>query len=98
MIFINLVLALLKENNGQTRRFEQEVRRYNMIDRIPNQVDYMRRLIYLSDRDCDANLRMSKNTFSRLCYLMEHIGGLVHSRYVSIEEKVAMFLCILAHH
>ncbi|KAH6769918.1 hypothetical protein C2S52_014721 [Perilla frutescens var. hirtella] len=41
---------------------------------------------------------MSRNAFSRLCYLMEHIGGLVHSRYVSVEEKVAMFLSILAHH
>ncbi|KAH6828591.1 hypothetical protein C2S53_006589 [Perilla frutescens var. hirtella] len=41
---------------------------------------------------------MSRNAFSRLCYLMEHIGGLVHSRYVSVEEKVAMFLSIVAHH
>lgn len=98
VVFINLVIALLKENNDQTRRLEQAVRRYSMIDRIPNQMNHMRRLINLGDADCVANLRMNRNAFSRLCYLMEHIGGLVNSRYVSVEEKVAMFLSILAHH
>lgn len=98
MFFLNIVLALLNENNGQTRRLEQQIRRYCMIGRIPSQVNYMRRLITLSEADCVANLRMNRNAFSRLCFLMEHIGGLHHSKYVSIEEKVAMFLCILAHH
>ncbi|KAH6771254.1 hypothetical protein C2S52_016057 [Perilla frutescens var. hirtella] len=98
VVFINLVMALLKENDAQTRRLEQHVRRYSMIDRIPNQVNHLRRLVNLGDADCVATLRMTRNEFSRLCYLMEHAGGLVNSKYVSVEEKVAMFLSILSHH
>lgn len=33
-----------------------------------------------------------------IVYLLTHVGGLVDSRYVRIEEKVATFLCIIAHH
>ncbi|XP_073118648.1 uncharacterized protein [Henckelia pumila] len=45
-----------------------------------------------------VNLRMNRNAFGRLCYLLTNIGGLVESRYVRVEEKVAMFLSTLAHH
>ncbi|XP_073305122.1 uncharacterized protein [Primulina huaijiensis] len=41
---------------------------------------------------------MYRNAFERLCYLLTHVGGLVESRHVMVEEKVAMFLSILAHH
>ncbi|KAG8363844.1 hypothetical protein BUALT_Bualt19G0064700 [Buddleja alternifolia] len=34
-----------------------------------------------------VNLRMDRGTFVRLCYLLEHVGGLVDSRYVTIQEK-----------
>ncbi|XP_075478253.1 uncharacterized protein LOC142519197 [Primulina tabacum] len=41
---------------------------------------------------------MNINSFAQLCYSLTHVGGLDHSTYVRIEEKVAMFLSILAHH
>ncbi|XP_073137558.1 uncharacterized protein [Henckelia pumila] len=41
---------------------------------------------------------MNRNAFGRLCYLLSNIGGVADSRYVIVEEKVAMFLSILAHH
>ncbi|XP_073137431.1 uncharacterized protein [Henckelia pumila] len=41
---------------------------------------------------------MNRNAFARLCYLLTNVGGLVESRYVKVEEKVAMLLSILAHH
>ncbi|XP_073152563.1 uncharacterized protein [Henckelia pumila] len=41
---------------------------------------------------------MTQNAFGRLCYLVSTIGGVADSRYVTVEEKVAMFLSILAHH
>ncbi|GFP94815.1 hypothetical protein PHJA_001625900 [Phtheirospermum japonicum] len=41
---------------------------------------------------------MDRNAFGRLCYLLEHLGGLAPSRDVLISEQVAIFLLILAHH
>ncbi|XP_075493507.1 uncharacterized protein LOC142531298 [Primulina tabacum] len=41
---------------------------------------------------------MNQRAFGRLCYLLTNLGGLGDSRYVRVEEKVAMFLSILAHH
>ncbi|KAG6531611.1 hypothetical protein ZIOFF_005426 [Zingiber officinale] len=61
-------------------------------------MNHLHRIIEIGDVQCVLNLRMNQNTFARLCYLLTHVGGLVESRYVRIEEKVAMFLSILAHH
>lgn len=43
------------------------------------------------------NLRMNRYTFIVLCDMLRE-RGVSNSRYVSIEEKVATFLAILAHH
>ncbi|KAG8376055.1 hypothetical protein BUALT_Bualt09G0023800 [Buddleja alternifolia] len=69
-----------------------------MADRIPDQVSHMRRIVEYSDTSCVNNLRMNRNAFGRLCYLLEHVGGLIDSRHVNIPEKVCMFLSTLAHH
>ncbi|XP_047982534.1 uncharacterized protein LOC125223432 isoform X2 [Salvia hispanica] len=41
---------------------------------------------------------MDRNTFGRLCRLFRQLGTLRDKRYMGIEEQVAMFLGILAHH
>ncbi|KAK6128563.1 hypothetical protein DH2020_037707 [Rehmannia glutinosa] len=41
---------------------------------------------------------MTRGAFAKLCYLLKHVGGLKDSRYVSINEKAALFLFVLAHH
>ncbi|KAG8371579.1 hypothetical protein BUALT_Bualt13G0102600 [Buddleja alternifolia] len=41
---------------------------------------------------------MDRSALGRLCYLVEHVGGLKDSRYVTVSEKVCIFLSILAHH
>ncbi|KAG8371195.1 hypothetical protein BUALT_Bualt13G0061800 [Buddleja alternifolia] len=66
-----------------------------MAERTPDQVSRTRRLVQISDTSCIGNLMMNRNSFARLCYLLEHVGGLVESRYVGIYEKVAMFLLYL---
>lgn len=71
---------------------------YSMIQRIPMQIDHLHRIIGFGDTQCVVNLRMNRNAFAKLCYLTTHVGGLVESRYVRIEEKVTMFLSVLAHH
>ncbi|GFP96559.1 hypothetical protein PHJA_001800000 [Phtheirospermum japonicum] len=72
--------------------------RYRLTDRQPDRINHMRELISISDRACVEQLRMDRNAFARLCYLVEHVGGLAQSRNVLISEQVALFLSVLAHH
>lgn len=73
-------------------------RTYSLIYRAPNQRKHMYELVGLSDVTTLDSLRMRRDTFRRLCYLVENIGGLTPTRNVEVAEKVAMFLNILAHH
>ncbi|KAG8372742.1 hypothetical protein BUALT_Bualt12G0098400 [Buddleja alternifolia] len=98
LFFINLVIALLQDERFGDRRSREQVVRYVMAHRRPDQVSHMTRIVELSDTSCVDNLRMNRNAFGRLCYLLEHIGGLEDSRHVSLSEKVCLFLLVLAHH
>ncbi|KAL8528631.1 hypothetical protein ACS0TY_006174 [Phlomoides rotata] len=55
-------------------------------------------LVMVSDDDSKDQLRMDRASFHKLCGMVKTIGGLKSSQNVSVEEKVAMFLTILAHH
>ncbi|XP_073120064.1 uncharacterized protein [Henckelia pumila] len=83
---------------SQNRSTRRKVNLYNLTGRINAQIDHLRRVVEVGDVQCVVNLRMSRNTFANLCYLVKHVGGLTDSRYVRVEEKVAMFLSVLAHH
>ncbi|XP_020963927.1 uncharacterized protein LOC107611154 [Arachis ipaensis] len=50
------------------------------------------------DRNCIWELRMSLNAFATLCELLQVQGGLDEDGHVGIDEQVATFLIILAHH
>ncbi|XP_042056446.1 uncharacterized protein LOC121801041 [Salvia splendens] len=56
------------------------------------------RLVRVNDKSCIDNLRMDRNTFGRLCRLLRDRVGLIDQKFVTVEEQVAMFLCILSHH
>ncbi|KAL6558434.1 hypothetical protein OROMI_018784 [Orobanche minor] len=95
VVVISLLLAVLeKRRQGNCRN--KEPRRYCIIDRIPDQV-YLTRLVSMSDEDCKDNLRMNRAAFTRLCFLLENLGGLRNSRYVTVEEMIALFLRVLSH-
>ncbi|XP_073067171.1 uncharacterized protein [Primulina eburnea] len=79
-----------------TRR--RQAASYIMIQRVNAQLSNLHRIIEVGDTQCVNNLRMNRTAFGRLCYLLTNLGGLVESRYARVEEKVAMFLSILAHH
>ncbi|XP_075475289.1 uncharacterized protein LOC142506040 [Primulina tabacum] len=82
-----------------TRRVRRrQAASYSMIERVNAQLSNLHMIIAVGDIQCVTNLRMSQSTFARLCYLLTNLGGLGDSRYVHVEEKVAMFLSILAHH
>ncbi|KAL8488703.1 hypothetical protein ACS0TY_024842 [Phlomoides rotata] len=95
LVICTIILELIYNTSGQKRKCGHE---YSMIDRIPDQVKEMNRLVMGFDSDCHENLRMDRNAFGRLCYLLRNIGGLSNGKFVSVEEQVAMFLSILAHH
>ncbi|XP_073274072.1 uncharacterized protein [Primulina huaijiensis] len=86
---------LLEKRRSQVRRTSSS---YTMTQRLSAQINHLHRIIEIGDVQCVANLRMNRKAFAHLCYLLTHVGGLGDSRYVRIEEKVAMFLSILTHH
>ncbi|KAL8541068.1 hypothetical protein ACS0TY_002377 [Phlomoides rotata] len=69
-----------------------------MIERMPNQVRELNRLIHGNHSDCLDNLHVDRIAFGRLCIILRNRGGLVDGKHVSVEEQVSMFLGILAHH
>lgn len=71
---------------------------YTMTARLNSQLSHLHMIIDVGDVQCVVSLRMNRHAFGRLCYLLSNIGGLVDSRYVRVQEKVAMFLSILVHH
>ncbi|KAI5334785.1 hypothetical protein L3X38_024918 [Prunus dulcis] len=58
----------------------------------------MNRMIYETDRRCVDELRMDLHTFSKLCSMLRATGRLHDTRNVSVDEMVAVFLNVLAHH
>lgn len=98
-IFLFLFMYLYNQSN--TRRITSsrtEPVTYSMIERAPVLLKHMLELVGLSDVTSLDAIRMPRDTFKRLCYLLEHLGGLKTSRHVEIPEQVAMFFNILAHH
>lgn len=73
-------------------------RQYSLLSRIPSQISCLRSITVLSESTCIEHLRMSRGAFSRLCHILEHMGGLKATRNSSVAEQVAMFLSILGHH
>ncbi|KAL0367094.1 UNVERIFIED_CONTAM: hypothetical protein Sradi_3599500 [Sesamum radiatum] len=41
---------------------------------------------------------MDGNAFGRLCYMLEHSGGIKPTKNVFVLEQVAMLLSVIAHH
>lgn len=66
--------------------------------RVFKQLSHLYELIYESDVICIDQLRMDRVTFHKLCQILITKGQLRGTRNMSVEEMVAMFLIILAHH
>lgn len=56
------------------------------------------RLTKESDAHSISELRMDRRIFMILCEMLRDVGGLKATRNASIEEVVAQFLYVLAHH
>ncbi|KAL8462888.1 hypothetical protein ACS0TY_033770 [Phlomoides rotata] len=62
------------------------------------QIEKLHFLVGHDDETCRDHIRMNKDCFNRLCYLLRSLRGLRDTRYVSISEQVAIFLTVLSHH
>ncbi|XP_057773942.1 uncharacterized protein LOC130993181 [Salvia miltiorrhiza] len=98
LILILVAYHIMVRMRSRKRRRNTNAAVFGYIERIPDQAFHMNRLVCVSDVDCVANLRMDRNTFGRLCLLLRDLGGLSDGRYIRVEEQVAIFLSILAHH
>ncbi|KAL8481947.1 hypothetical protein ACS0TY_028188 [Phlomoides rotata] len=94
--FVMFMIISILNNRRQNKRKRGIT--YSMIERLPSQAVNLGRLIGGNQIDCYDNLRMDRNAFGRLCVILKNRGGLVDGKHVSVEEQVAMFLSILAHH
>lgn len=98
LLQISIIVQLVGIIHSRKRKRMEIEKMYSMINRIPDQVKRLHKMIGVTDVDCMVNLRMERNTFGRLCVLLRDLGGLVDGKYVSVEEQVALFLGILSHH
>lgn len=48
---------------------------YSMLERITYQIKHLNRLVGVTNVDCIANLRMDRNSFGRLVFLLRQLGG-----------------------
>ncbi|KAL1556309.1 hypothetical protein AAHA92_11953 [Salvia divinorum] len=85
-------------SNGEQADDLRSRRKFSRLQRIPAQVRRLTRLVGLTDKSCIDNLRMDRNCFGRLCVILRERGGLDDGRFVKVEQQVAIFLCVLAHH
>ena len=93
MQFCFYFLKLMKkQNEKKSLRCEMYVLDFFINRKI------VHRLAYESDATCIAQLRMDRCAFAYLCTRLETVGGLKPSRHLLVDEKVAMFLHIIAHH
>lgn len=93
-----IIVDKISRDHTRKRKRSHLSRPYHMIQRIPSQVKHLHRMVGTTDIDCIVNLRMDRNTIGRLCYLLRQLGGLSDGKYVSVEEQVAVFVSVLAHH
>ncbi|XP_042034238.1 putative nuclease HARBI1 [Salvia splendens] len=97
MLLISLMITLIFPQNRKCKRWDR-LGQSVVLDSIPDHVRQLDRLMRVTDIACVDNLRMDRNTFGRLCRILRDRVGLVDQRQVTVEEQVAMFLCVLAHH
>ncbi|KAF7812299.1 protein ALP1-like [Senna tora] len=58
----------------------------------------LRSLVYSNESSCYNVLRMYRNTFDRLCSMLDEIGVLKPTKHMLVDEQVTTCLNILAHH
>uniref|UniRef100_A0A5B7AZZ1 DUF8040 domain-containing protein n=1 Tax=Davidia involucrata TaxID=16924 RepID=A0A5B7AZZ1_DAVIN len=87
--------SLFKIVEAHVRNYSLKARYYNSFYK---RRETMYRLVYESDVTCIEQLRMNRQAFNKLCYKLQTIGQLKDTKNMLIDEQVAIFLHIIAHH
>ncbi|PWA61551.1 protein ALP1 [Artemisia annua] len=66
--------------------------------KILERTNWLFRLTRESASVCISQLHMDRRTFDLLCEMVSDVGGLKGTKNMSLEEIVALFLYVLAHH
>ncbi|KAF7808344.1 protein ALP1-like [Senna tora] len=80
------------------------LRQRHLINRSTYTIDFyshwkrFREMVYANDVICFDQIRMCRAKFDRLCGMLTTIGALTPTKNMLVDEQVAMFLNILAHH
>ncbi|KAG5553694.1 hypothetical protein RHGRI_011551 [Rhododendron griersonianum] len=90
-----LITDLIAERHRQRLRQKPHLRPNP--NYYQHQIDALNRLVRQSDTTCHNQLRVNRHTFMTLCHLLTQ-NGLESSRNVTVVEKVAIFLWIIAYH
>ena len=91
-----ITVCVICEDNDNTPTIHRDIESTSV--RRRRQHEYIYRVVYESDVKCIDKLRMDRRCFHRLCQLLTSNGGLRGTRNVMVEEMIAMFLNIVAHH
>nr|KAJ0198623.1 hypothetical protein LSAT_V11C600332080 [Lactuca sativa] len=94
---VRLWLIECEEKEAQMRALSQSTLE-SILDTISKRSIEIQCITRESDENCINELRMDRNTCACLCELLQTRGGLLNDGLVTIEEQVAIFLNILAHH
>jgi hypothetical protein len=93
-----MLMAIMLCYLALSKRSKKRKRSWDCYERSLIREVHFRRIIYVSDLACIENTRMDRAAFHKLCDMLQVIGGLHPTRHMRVEELVAMFLHILAHH
>lgn len=95
LMMLYICIALILDTNGNRRVNTGAALSHsrNFIRSI-----YVGRIIFDSDFACYDKVRMDRKAFYTLCEMLKTTGRLCDNKNSSVEEMVAMFLFMLAHH
>ncbi|KAJ9535814.1 hypothetical protein OSB04_un001034 [Centaurea solstitialis] len=100
--YIELLLVLSNVANWlveyERTHYERRNLRQRTFTRFQTRLIKIQRITRESDIVCTNELQMDRNVFAILCELLKTRGGLLEDGEVTIEEQVAIFVNILAHH
>ncbi|XP_024978959.1 uncharacterized protein LOC112516168 [Cynara cardunculus var. scolymus] len=100
--YIDLLILLVNFANWVIEHEQRDDRRRTLRQRTFTRLQIrsieIQRITRESDIICANELRIDRNAFALLCELLKTRGGLLDDGNVTIEEQVATFVNILAHH
>ncbi|XP_031106417.1 protein ALP1-like [Ipomoea triloba] len=88
-------LVLLMASTTSLNSYRPSIKHYSLDSYYKR--EYVQRILNNNEL-CISLLRMNLQTFSKLCEMLESLGGLKPTRNMTIGEQVVIFLHILAHH